>query len=401
VRIVLNAPPGFGKSRLIARLASGRISLVFVRSHLEGLQMAQYVSEFGGVPGLLFGRKSLCPFGAENAAQCLWLRESGACKAKSRRPPTLIFDIDELYKAGVCPYEALHAEGREKNVVILPIAYLSKVSNISAVADLFENVEFVALDEAHNLLSVVEVSDSELYSKRYCQEEDGRLWCLVLPLAAEVVRGVRFIIAASASVVRYFSDFFTHFLNAKFIEIKTLPGAENLEVEHMPLKIRYTTRLKKDYVEAVLDKIREVYKEYRRVVVYLPNKELASYYANKLLDLPVSDKPLGDIDHVIVSYFGSPISEGVNLNVKAGVLVGFPIPNVKSKELWLKVRLIQRLGFDGYKYGVLFTAVNHVVQAVGRVLRGLERERKYILLIDDRFAEYKRLLPEYLSKAVK
>ena len=43
----------------------------------------------------------------------------------------------------------------------------------------------------------------------------------------------------------------------------------------------------------------------------------------------MSERPLGDIDHVVVTYYGSPVSEGVNLDVKAGVLVGFPIPDVK------------------------------------------------------------------------
>jgi Rad3-related DNA helicase len=401
VRYVLHAPPGFGKSRLIARLAAGRRSLIFVRSHVEGLQMARYVAEHGGDAGVLFGRRHLCPFKAENWAQCFELRESGKCKAKSRRVDAPIFDVDELYKMGVCPYEALHVEGRRKGVVVLPLAYLSKVSNISAVADLFEEVEFVALDEAHNLLSTVEVSDEELYSRRYCIGSGGGLTCLVLPLVGEVAGRARFLLAASASIVRQFSDIFTYFLRAEYIEIQRLPGEENLDVDYMPLKIRYRTRLKRQYVDAVVDKVRQIFREYRRAVVFLPNKELASLYASKIADLPVSDQPLGDIDHIIVTYYGSPISEGVNLNVKAGVLVGFPIPDVSSRELWEKVKILKRLGFDGYKYGVLFTAVNHVVQAAGRVMRGLDRERKYILLIDDRFAEYRAYLPQYLSRAVQ
>jgi Rad3-related DNA helicase len=105
--------------------------------------------------------------------------------------------------------------------------------------------------------------------------------------------------------------------------------------------------------------------------------------------LQVSERPLGDIDHVVVTYYGSPVSEGVNLDVKAGVLVGFPIPDVKSRELWLKRRILNRLGFDGYKYAVLFTAVNHVVQAAGRVMRNLAREKKLLLLIDNRFTQYR------------
>jgi hypothetical protein len=402
VRIVLYSPPGTGKSRAIAEVgARSRRALVFTRSHLEGLQMAKYVAEFGGDAAVLFGRRSLCPFGAENSLQCLKLRESGVCKAQSRRPLKLVFDVDELYRQGVCPYEALHAAGRRSNVVVLPLAYISKVTNLSVIADLFEDVDFVALDEAHNLLSMVEVHDDELYSRRYCVDAGGRLMCLALPLVGELVRGTRRLVVASASITRRFSHIFTHFLRASYVEISTLPGVENLEVDHIPLAVRYRTRTRRRYVETVGEAVRRVFHEYRRVVVFLPNRELAELYASRLGDLPVSERPLGDIDHVVVTYYGSPVSEGVNLDVKAGVLVGFPIPDVRSDELWLKVDVLNRLGFDGYRYAVLFTAVNHVIQAVGRIVRNLARERKYILLIDDRFLQYRHLLPNYLSQFLK
>jgi len=282
-------------------------------------------------------------------------------------------------------------------VAVLPLAYLSKVGNVSAVADLFEEVAFVALDEVHNFLSVVPVGDDEFYSRRYCAEEGGLLLCLALPLVGELARRAPRLMAASASVVRHFADIFTYFLSSQYIQVEELLGQENLEVEYIPLEIRYRTRLRQTYVEKVVDIVKRTYEQYRRVVVFFPNKELASYYAAKMDALPVSEKPLGDIDHIIVTYFGSPLSEGVNLSVKAGVLVGFPFPNIKSRELWLKVRLLDRLGFGGYKYGVLFTAINNVIQAAGRVARRLTEERKYIALVDDRFLQYRRLLPSYLQ----
>jgi Rad3-related DNA helicase len=40
--------------------------------------------------------------------------------------------------------------------------------------------------------------------------------------------------------------------------------------------------------------------------------------------------------------------------------------------------------------------IDHVVQAAGRVMRNLAREKKLLLLIDDRFTQYKHLLPPYL-----
>lgn len=401
MRILLNAPPGYGKSRAIAKIAAQkRRALIFVRSHLEGLQMARYVEEYGGSAGLLFGRKTLCPFGAENLLQCLKLREVGVCRAKSRRLEKPAFDIDEIYKQGACPYEVLHVSGRHTNVIILPIAYISKISNIVAISDLFEEVDFVALDEVHNLLTTVSVQDDELYSKQYCVADETPI-CLALPLIGELVKKTKSLLAASASVLRHFSQIFTYFLNARFVEIEKIPGIENLEIDLIPAKIRYNTRTKSRYVELVTREVKRVYQEYGQVIVFFPNKELAMYYLSKMSDLPVSDQPLGDINHVIVTYYGSPISEGINLNVKAGVFVGFPIPNIKSRELWLKIKILYRLGFNGYKYGILFTAVNHIVQAVGRVLRDLNRERKYILFIDDRYTKYKHLLPRYLSQTLQ
>ncbi len=398
MRLLLNAPPGFGKSRLIARLTvSRKPSLIFVRSHLEGLQMAKYVKEFGGEAGVLFGRRVLCPLRAEDSAQCLKLREVQKCKATSRRPREFVFDVEELYKEGVCPYEALHVAGRRRSVVVLPLAYISRISNIPAVADLFERVELAAVDEVHNALSVSEVNDRDLFSRKYCIESGEVLYCLVLPLVGELMKSVRNLVAASASVVSPFSDIFTHFLKVDYVQVGRMPGVENLHIDHLPLSIRYNTRTTPNYVERVVREIRRVYEEYRRVVVFLPTRKLANFYLRKLSDVPAAPQPLGDIEHVVVTYYGSTLSEGVNLAVKAGVLVGFPFPNVKSRELWLRVKILKKIGFDGYKYGVLFSAVNNVIQAVGRVARDLVRERKYVLLVDDRFLRFRYLLPNYLQ----
>ncbi|MEZ0318378.1 MAG: helicase C-terminal domain-containing protein [Pyrobaculum sp.] len=399
MRFLLNAPPGFGKSRLLARLALQHSpSLIFVRSHVEGLQMARYIKELGGDASLLFGRSVLCPFKASDSKQCFELRERGVCKARSKTLYFIPSTIDDIYGLGVCPYEALHAAGRSRDVLILPHAYVAKLGNAEAVADLFEDLEFVALDEVHNFLEAVEVSEVEEYSGRFCDFE--KRLCLALPLVGRLVEGVGRVLAASASVTRPFAGVFTYFLGAEYISVDELPGEENLVVEAIPLPVRYKTRTTPRIMSAVEELVRRAYGEFRKVAVFLPNKELAQLYLRKLSDIPSSERPLGDVDHVLVTYYGSPYSEGVSLSVKAGVLVGFPIPNVKSPELWAKVRLLKKAGFDGYKYGVMFTAVNHVIQAVGRVARDLKDEEKFVFLVDDRFKWYKHLLPSYLSKAL-
>ncbi|MBP1449724.1 MAG: hypothetical protein JZD41_06940 [Thermoproteus sp.] len=84
MRVLLYAPPGFGKSRLIAKLAAsrgGRIA-VFVRSHLEALQLMKYIDKYGSQASLMFGRSSLCVHGARTQGDCLELREKGICKIK-------------------------------------------------------------------------------------------------------------------------------------------------------------------------------------------------------------------------------------------------------------------------------------------------------------------------------
>ncbi|MEM0369853.1 MAG: helicase C-terminal domain-containing protein [Pyrobaculum sp.] len=398
MRFIIYAPPGVGKSKLLAKLAASLTpSIIFVKSHLEALQTARYVEIFGGRAGLLFGRKSLCPLGAEDKAQCLRLRESGECKARSKRAPRRIYDIVELYKAGVCPYEAFHVVGRNADVFIMPLAYISKVSNVAAVSDLFEEIEFVALDEVHNLLTMVDVEDYEQYSKKYCISDHSTILCLALPLVGEITKKTPRVAAASASVTPYFADIFKYFLNAKYVKIDELPGLENLVVEYLPLRVRYKTRQSRKFIEKISQLIEEIFQQYGRIILFLPNKKLVPLYLKSLRTIPTSEKPLGDIDHVVVTYYGSPISEGVNIDVKAGILLGFPIPDVKSRELWLTVKVLDRLGFSGYKYGILFTAINHVIQAAGRVVRNLTNEKKYIILIDDRFYKYKYLLPNYLN----
>lgn len=359
---------------------------------MEALQIAKYVKNYGAEPGLLFGRSKLCPVKAQNSAQCLLLRERGTCKVRIKRIAEPIFDVDELYRLGVCPYEQLHARGRQSDVVIMPMAYINKLSHLATILSLFEGIELVAIDEVHNLMELVEVEDPEMYARKYCE---GR-HCLVLPLAAEITRGRKFV-AASASVLPSFAEIFTRFLDAQYIYIDELPGVENLELEVEPLPVRYRNRLKKPIMSVIEEYIRKKHETRRRVIAFFPNKQLAGIYLRLLSDLPVSETPLGDVDHVIVTYYGSPVSEGINIDVNSGILVGFPWPQVKSRELWIKAKILRRIGYSGFHYAVLFPAVSAVIQAVGRVLRNLENRKKNILLIDDRFVTYRKYLPAYLQ----
>ncbi|MGC9169387.1 MAG: helicase C-terminal domain-containing protein [Thermoproteus sp.] len=101
----------------------------------------------------------------------------------------------------------------------------------------------------------------------------------------------------------------------------------------------------------------------------------------------------------MITYFGSPLSEGVNVDADAAILVGFPIPNVTDSWLKAKMQIVDRLGLSGFRYVLLFAAVSNSVQAMGRVMRGLENREKYVAAVDDRFWKYRWAMPRWFTNS--
>jgi hypothetical protein len=397
VRTLLQAPPGFGKSRRLAKAAveHGGRTLFFVRSHLEALQVYSYIAEYGGSAALMFGRSSLCKFGARTATECLLLRERGICKARYKYINRKFAKIDDIYNAGVCPYEYLQAIGRQSKIAVLPIAYLESQEYLSSIADLLRESDLVIIDEAHNLLLHDLLVEKDIPSDRICDSHARR--CVLLPIMGELLKG-RDVLLASASVTKPFSEIFVKFLDINYINNDNI-FFENLVIDIYPIKIRYINRISKSTVLLIKKILNDTFSVFNKIILFLPNKELYEYYKVKLREYPLSDRPLGDIPHIVITYFGSPLSEGVNVDADAAILVGFPIPNVTDSWLKAKMQIVDRLGLSGFRYVLLFAAVSNSVQAMGRVMRGLENREKYVAAVDDRFWKYRWAMPRWFTNS--
>ncbi|MEM4129560.1 MAG: helicase, partial [Thermoproteus sp.] len=205
MRILLQAPPGFGKSRRLAKIAveHGGPAVFFVRSHMEAFQIYSYIASYGGTASLMFGRSALCKFGAKTVAECSALREKGICKARYKYIDRRFAKIEEIYDSGVCPYEYLQALGRQSKITVLPLSYLESQEYLSSIADLLRDAELIVVDEAHNLLLHDLAVEKDLPSTRLCDESLRK--CLLLPVVGRLLGG-RDVVLASASITRPFSD---------------------------------------------------------------------------------------------------------------------------------------------------------------------------------------------------
>lgn len=397
MRILLYAPPGYGKSRLLAKLAAGsdgRVA-IFVRSHLEALQLMKYLDKYGATASLMFGRSALCVHGARTLSDCLALRERGICKAKYKYINKKIYDLNKIYEMNICPYEYLHSIGRQSRISIMPMSYLESQFYMSSILDLINDADLVLIDEAHNLLLNDLVVERDVPSATYCDAEAGR--CLLLPILADVLRG-KHLAVASASITPPFSKIFIDFLNLKFIDKDNIIY-DNLIIDIYRIPIRYYTRKKAKVIGAIKAIIGNAFREYKRLAVFLPNKELVEYFKRKLGEYPVTDTPLIGVDHILLTYYRSPISEGVNLDLDAALLIGFPLPDIRDPWVGKKARILNGLGYSGWKYAYLFAAVSGAIQAIGRVMRGLEDRAKYVAAIDDRFWRYRTYMPRWFYKS--
>jgi len=157
---LINAYPGFGKSRLAAKLAAewrGR-ALLMTRSRLEAMQLCGYVQEEGVEDAvLMLGREALCPLGAENKAECMSLRIGLRCRARSSTSRIVSCNPLSLYEIGICPYEYSRALSRQSKVVITTHAYLSNFELYSHLVPIAEGA-LVIIDEFHNIVTGMDVS---------------------------------------------------------------------------------------------------------------------------------------------------------------------------------------------------------------------------------------------------
>jgi hypothetical protein len=169
--VLLNAYPGFGKSRIAVTIASKWINedgqvLIITRSRAEALQLCEFTKQVGirDKTSIFLGRESLCPFNAHNSKQCFLYRLSGRCRvSKTEVPlPILTCNPPELLSDGLCPYEVNEALAYQLPIVISTHAYLSSPELYSRLINIIDNWNkpLAIIDEFHNVAAGLEESIS-------------------------------------------------------------------------------------------------------------------------------------------------------------------------------------------------------------------------------------------------
>ena len=97
-----------------------------------------------------------------------------------------------------------------------------------------------------------------------------------------------------------------------------------------------------------------------------------------------------------VAVLGGSFSEGIDLvddRLIGVVVIGVGLPSLNFRNNLL-LEYFNSINLNGYDYAYLYVGMNHVLQAIGRLIR-TETDRGSILLIDKRYAykKYKTLFP--------
>ncbi|WP_243678691.1 helicase [Vulcanisaeta distributa] len=169
--VLLNAYPGFGKSRIAVAIAKrwvddGGQVLIITRSRAEALQLCEFTRQVGirDRVSLFLGRELMCPFNAHNSKQCLLYRLSGKCRVSKTEvaQPIVTCNPLDLFNYGLCPYEVNEALAYQLPIVISTHAYLSSPELYGRIMDIVNtwNKPLVIIDEFHNVAAGLEESIS-------------------------------------------------------------------------------------------------------------------------------------------------------------------------------------------------------------------------------------------------
>ncbi len=198
--LLLNAYPGFGKSRLAAHIARRVLDefpeskvVILTRSHLEIEQLYKFLLDAGVGElriGMLLGRRECCPLRASTSTECMLARSRGECKAMSKgsNVNVRLSEVSRLYaELRVCPYEYLTSRSKQMHVVVAPHSYLSSMELYKVLCETLKGFDkvFTVIDEAHNVLLGVEHSVE-------MSIDDVERWARMgNRLALEIVRRIR------------------------------------------------------------------------------------------------------------------------------------------------------------------------------------------------------------------
>ncbi|GAB6948257.1 hypothetical protein JCM16161A_23870 [Vulcanisaeta sp. JCM 16161] len=167
--VLLNAYPGFGKSRIAVAVAKrwvddGGQVLIITRSRAEALQLCEFARQVGirDRASLFLGRELMCPFSARNSKQCLLYRLSGKCRVWKTEvtAPIMTCNPLDLFNDGLCPYEVNEALAHQLPIVISTHAYLSSPELYGKVMSIINTWDkpLVIIDEFHNVAAGLEES---------------------------------------------------------------------------------------------------------------------------------------------------------------------------------------------------------------------------------------------------
>ncbi len=170
---------------------------------------------------------------------------------------------------------------------------------------------------------------------------------------------------------------------------------------------RYNNREK--YFEIIAQKIEKIKNSAKgNIMVYFPSYKFMNEVA-AFLDDQVILQP-ADMDssarEEFLNYFtpessvcafavmGSHFGEGIDIkNLKGIVIVGVALPQFNQARSHIQEHFEKKYQ-KGFEYAYVYPGINKVCQASGRLIRN-ENDKGFIILMDNRFRNYKMLLPEH------
>lgn len=450
--VVLEAYPGWGKTRLATILAERSDSVVIVtRTHEEMYEILKF-SDGRLIP--LYGKEKLCPMWNRKGEDmsvyryCRAARITGLCKYKyaashdmirwfAGRKPRPEEVVEMAKKLGVCPYPSILALAKSKRIVTTyGFAFTFK--------EVLEDKALVVFDESHEILNVVlglvekiddayvetlfkalkkDVETRQLaYFIRACwrKAKNFKEFVEMLERAPSSHELIDSIINSVYSKKAYWSGkegyvllykpndfrkagslFLTAYLPPFFLNL--IP---NLEIVKVPGEVavnviidadatsRYEERSEETY-RVYAEKIEDYYVANAANLVVFPSYEFMEnvkrYLPSYILEKakpPDAIRELKDGD-IVFDVAGGRSTEGVNPSPLLKRVIVAGLPYPPpTPELNLMSKIY---GFDAvYTYlGLL-----KVVQAVGRLRF---RENADAVLIDRRYANVKQFFPSYFA----
>jgi len=442
--VVLEAPPGWGKTRLAAILVELADSIAVVtRTHAEIDEV------LGFTPSVIpvYGKEKLCLIKNSDESIysfCRRMRMFKLCRYKyvacnkliryiAGRKPDIHNIRKYAEKIGVCPYPSVLTLARNKKIVTTYGMYYVNPS-------ITENKKIIVFDEAHAMLDkleelVVKIDEQYIESLVALLKKNNETRPVAYYIRSawrksktfgEFIRYIERVEceALNELINKYYSDKLywrgkeAYYLPGKTLQIRetgqlfmsaylppffihlvpnhykvVIPADYQIEAEiDTDLTSKYTER-NPDTYKAYADKIKQYYREDIATLIVFPSHEFKEKVLQHLPDtlknkaLPpeaIKDAKPGNI---IVDAAGGKASEGVNPSphLEQVIVAGLPYPQ-PSGPLNLLAKIY---GFDAvYTYKALL----RTIQAIGRL-----RNKGKAILIDKRYKTIKHLLPTYIK----